>query len=225
MYKSFEKVNYPNLLDSIEMTYQQAIDKLKKNYYIQPPRYDKINHTQEEEDIEDRVSVPYFVDSFLKYIMEHKTIPSMYEYEMQYREDNKPFYDTYNTKNYRYAIRNRVQRAYPSLVRDVMFALFLKEKFKEENVDVIYNDELDRYEGIDIMICGKRNWGVHLFTDTRRANEYRARKNNRHGDDFYNVIDIDLVKDLHSKNKYGNIVLYGEEDYKNLLKKCEKIDK
>ena len=222
MYKSFEKENYPNILDSINVSYQDIIYKLKRNPYTQPPRYDKFNHTTEEEDIEERITVPYFSESFLKYIEAKNTIPSLYEFEMQYREDNKPFYEQYNTKEYRYAIRNRLQRAYPSLIRDIMFALFLKEKFKDKNVEVIYNAKLDKYEGIDIMICGKHNWGIHLFTKTKRGVEFRARKDNRHADDFYNVIDIDLEISLDSKNKFGNVILYGEKDYQNLIEKVKK---
>lgn len=223
MYKSFEREKYPNLLDSIEITYEQAINKLKQNRYTQPPRYDKYNHTKEEDEIEHYVSVPFFSESFLRFIEHNKTIPTLYEFESQYREDNKDFYGTYSTKAYRYAIRNRVHRAYPSLVRDIMFALFLRDKLEDKGIDVIYNEKLDKDEAIDIMLCGKRNWGIHLFTKTRRAETFRAVKNNRHPDDFYNVNDIDLELNLNSNNKFGNIILYGEDDYNKLVKKCKEI--
>ena len=147
-------------------------------------------------------------------------IPSPEEFEERYRVENQSLYDSYSSDKYHYAIHNRVLRAYPSLVRDIMFALFLKEKLHNHKIIVIYNEELDRYEGIDIMICGKNNWGVHLFTKTKRGEEYRKKKNNRHKDDFTNVIDIDLEVDLDSKNTYGNIILYGEKDYNNLIEIC-----
>ena len=107
-----------------------------------------------------------------------------------------------------------------TLVKFIVSALAAEGVIPDK--DVVYNENLDRYDNIDIMICGKHNWGIHLFTNTKRANNFRKKKDGRHEDVFSNVREIDLVLDLSRERKsYGNVFLYDEIDFQHLLELCK----
>ena len=66
-------------------------------------------------------------------------------------------------------IKARLFRSYPSLVRDLHFCLFLKERAKND-ARVIYNIQIDTEIGIDILVeQGSTIYAINLFTPTARA--------------------------------------------------------
>ena len=104
-------------------------------------------------------------------------------------------------------------RAYPSLLRDILFGKFLQSK----GVRVIHNEILDSRAEIDLLIVGNNgNWGVHLFTNTKRANGHRNAKNYRYQLKFDNVREVDLTIDLSKCNKVNNLGLYEDREFEML---------
>lgn len=222
MVKKFVKENYVNLLGQLDLPYDEMVKKLESMEYVSAKKYDRNTCTEEEHQVEEVLRMPFFNVSFLNYVKAFKTFPTQAEFIAQYWEDNKKQLAEFTSDEFKEAINNRAIRAYPSLIRDIMFAYFIKDKFKGTNADVLYNDRLDRYDNIDIMICGKYNWGIHLFTKTRRANDFRKKKDERHEDVFSNVREIDLVLDMaRDRRTYGNIFLYDEIDFQNLIELCK----
>lgn len=222
MIKQFNKKNYVNLLDKLDLSYDEMVKKLESMTYVSAPKYDKKTCTNEEYEVEEVLRIPFFNISFLNYVKKNHTFPTQAEFISQYWSDNKEKLSSFTSNEYKQAIDNRAIRAYPSLIRDVMFAYFIKDKLKGTDKDVVYNENLDRYDNIDIMICGKHNWGIHLFTNTKRANNFRKKKDGRHEDVFSNVREIDLVLDLSRERKsYGNVFLYDEIDFQHLLELCK----
>ena len=222
MVKKFVKENYVNLLDQLDLPYDEMVKKLESMEYVSAKKYDRKTCTEEEYQVEEVLRMPFFNVSFLNYVKAFKTFPTQAEFIAQYWEDNKKQLAEFTSDEFKEAINNRVIRAYPSLIRDIMFAYFIKKKFEGTTADVVYNDRLDRFDNIDIMICGKYNWGIHLFTKTRRANEFRKKKDDRHEDVFSNVREIDLVLDMaRDRRTYGNIFLYDDIDFQNLIDLCK----
>lgn len=215
MIKEFKREDYPNLLDTLNLSYTDMIKKLDVMHYVPAPRINDSQCTQEEYEIEHIVRVPMFNSSFLNFVKMNGTFPTVDEFISQYKGDNELFFQKYSSQAYVSALENRATRCYPSLIRDIMFAYYIKSK----GIDVIYNETLDTIENIDLLIVGKKaNWGVHLYTNTKRGKQFRSMKDNRHLDDFSNVIDIDLTIDLgrHDRDNHGNLKLYDEQDYNKL---------
>lgn len=217
--KLFLEADFPNLLDELSMSYEEAIEMIDSIDYVKP---DKYVGTMEEFEIENKTNLPFFNKTFYSFIKNNYRIPTQNEFYQKYLSDNKEFVEKFDGKEkYLEAIEKRAMRSYTSLIRDLTFALFLKER---KGLKTIFNEDLDRNGNIDVMIVGKRgNWGLHLFTKTKRAEKFRKKKNNRHDYTFSNVTDIDLEIDLSKDGeKHGNIYLYGEKCYENLLEIVKK---
>lgn len=222
--EKFEKERYPNLLNKLDLSYNEMVKKLEAMTYVSAHKYDSKAHTNEEYEVEEKLSLPYFNKAFLNYIKKNNTFPTQDEYIAHYWESNKVKLSSFTSNEYKQAINNRVIRAYASLIRELMFAFFIKDKLKDKNIDVIYNEKLDSVAHIDIMICGKYNWGIHLYTNTRRGKYFRKKKNDREGIFFTNVKELDLELDLSRERKsYGNIFLYDEIDFQHLLELCRNL--
>ena len=72
-----------------------------------------------------------------------------------------------------FGIKKRAYRTYPSLVRDIHYATFLKSI----NMNVIYSGALDRDEGIDLLLEVDRNlFALNLFTNTEKAKYWREKR-------------------------------------------------
>jgi len=71
----------------------------------------------------------------------------------------------------------RLQRAYPSLVRDFYFCALLCEN----GVAAEYDATRDVEGGVDLIVSNdKRKIQIHVFLDSPRAKQGRAKKNHRH---------------------------------------------
>ena len=220
--EKFEKEHYPNLLDKLDLSYDELVKKLESMNYVSAPKFDEKTCTDEEYKVEKVLRLPKFNKTLLNYIKKNNTFPTQDEYIAHYWESNKVKLSSFTSNEYKQAINNRAIRAYAPLIRELMFAYFIKNKLKDKNIDVIYNEKLDGDAHIDIMICGKYNWGVHLFTKTRRANDFRKKKEDREGIFFTNVKELDLELDMSRERKsYGNVFLYDEIDFQHLLELCK----
>lgn len=217
----FNENDYPNFLDNITESYSEIIEILNENKYVQPKRYDQNIASKEEFDIEvtfDK-SLPLFSRCMTNFILEHKTFPTQNLFQMAYINNNMDFFKENGLVSSKYfeAIRNRCDRAYPSLVRDLVFGKFLQSRLPK-GYKVISNEDLDTKAEIDLLIVGsKRNIGIHLYVDTKRSREFRNQKNYRQRIDFENVTHVDLPIDLSNCDTINNLKLYGEKQYKELI--------
>jgi hypothetical protein len=120
-------------------------------------------------------------------------------------------------------LQARVYRTYPSLIRDLHFCLFMKEKaLLRSNAIVIYNIDLDIEEGIDILLEFKdKLYGINLYTNTSRAIHARTLKSKRHNP-FQNVNYVELPVPFKGSKEVGQFFLYGERELnglRNLIRK------
>ena len=105
-------------------------------------------------------------------------------------------------------VRNRVLRTYPSLIRDFHFYLLCYESEFFDKVQ--YSLRTDVYDGIDLIV-EKENFkfAVALFTNTKRAEEFKDKKYKRHN--YENIEEIILTVDLkESQNRAGKFILYDD---------------
>lgn len=117
-------------------------------------------------------------------------------------------------------LRYRAERAYPSLTRDIHFAIYLKDK----GYDVFWNSNVDVNYKMDVVVTidGQR-YGLALFTDTRRGNSNRERKKTE-ASVPEGFIEIPIPLDMNEEClKVGDYYLYGEREEKIMLDKIREL--
>ncbi len=214
--KIFDPQNYPNKLDQIQLGYNEIESEIL-SFKLS---FDKLK----DYDVEWKMSPPSFIMPFYDYLVKNRSIPTQEAYGIHYLNMNKGFFEEkkYDEKTNK-ALKARLDRTYPSLVRDVHFALYVKSK--SEHSEVIYNEDLDLKEGIDLLIVFyEKFYAVNLYTDTGRAHAGRYKKKFRHIP-FDNVNYIELPVKLKDANKKGDFFLYGENEFNRLLAEIRTIHK
>lgn len=213
----FLKVSeYKNLLDEVFLTstnIESSISSFKLTF-----------DSYKNEEVEWKMKLPMFVDSFYSLVLKNQLIPNQIELLDCYLNQSslKEILSTKANDNADIVrgIKARLFRSYPSLVRDLHFCLFLKERTKN-GARVIYNIKLDTEVGIDILIEHNTNiYAINLFTPTSRAKLGRTKKAQRH-EIVSNVIQIELPVDFKTERKCGDFFLYGQSEFeilKNLIK-------
>jgi hypothetical protein len=201
--KLFNPASYPNFLDHLELNAEQ-IKRIIKEYNLQ---FLSIR----DNNVEWKIKFPTFLNSFYKWIYLNKVIPNQIEFFEFYLSENKVFFQTKNfSQEVLEGLKARLFRTYPSLVRDVHFSAFVKEKLDQYHV--LYNRKLDVEEGIDLVISTtNKYYGINLYTDTKRAHIGREKKSNRHTP-FENLIYVELPVDFKGSDKCGNFFLYGNNE-------------
>jgi len=163
--------DYKNLLDEISLTSGEIENNLKDYKLVFFPYKNPI--------VERGMKIPLFLKSFYAFIKKYKRIPTQNEMFDGYISMNQDYFNRNNfNEDIMHGIKARAFRAYPSLVRDIHFNLYVKENLKEANV--IFNPKLDYINGIDILIdYNDIYYGVNLYTDTIEARKYRKLKDDR----------------------------------------------
>lgn len=208
-----EPDDYPNLFNARKVSYTNIEDQIVL-YSLDFP---DIIHF----DVEWKMKLPSFVDAFYNYFYFNHLVPDQQNLWIYYLKLNKFFFadDEFSTQILN-AVRARLFRAYPSLVRDLHFSAYLNERFEG---NVIYNRKLDIDLGIDILLIFKeRFFALNLFTQTNRALAAREKKRVRHIA-FSNVHYIDLPIRLDNCYACGSFALYGQKQADFLLTKCNTI--
>ena len=101
-------------------------------------------------------------------------------------------------------------------MRDIHFAKLLIEN--ELQYKVIYNTNLDVNKGIDILIIyNNKNYGVNLYTKTKRAFDGRLKKEKRHAL-YENIVYIELPVEFDAYKKTGDFYLYSKKEIIQLKK-------
>jgi hypothetical protein len=207
--KLFETKNFPSFLVHLSLK-SEEISTIIEKYTLE------FSQTRNSA-VEWGMAFPIFLNPFYKFIYVNKKIPTQREFWEYYVSENKAFFDASNfTTEITEGLKARLYRTYPSLIRDLHFSAYVNENFK--TAEIIYNRKLDVEEGIDLMIIYEgKYWGVNLYTNTRRAFDGREKKENRHTK-FDNVIYVELPVDFKGSVKCGQFFLYGENEYKQILK-------
>ena len=147
-----------------------------------------------DDEIEWRFQPPAFVVSFIHFIDEFRRIPSQTEFADYYVALNRATlndefsrWQTPDRPAKKRALLARLARAYPSFVRDVyLFALL-----RENGVPVDYDTTQDIQAGVDLSVSiGARKIQMHVFLDSPRSFQGRAKKDQRH---HFTGEHIDLV--------------------------------
>jgi len=196
-----------NNLDKIKLT-RCIIENQIKDYKLQFYR-------EKDDMVEWQIKFPTFLIPFYAFIIKNQRIPSQFNFYSYYHEhntNNKVIKEL--NENLRIPFKARLYRAYPSFVRDVHFAFYLKECKEFDNV--IYNAKYDVEYGVDLIVeKNNKTYGLNLFTNTSRAIYARKKKVNRH-EKVKDIIPIDVPIDF-NKNKLGDFFLYGEKELNKIL--------
>lgn len=200
----FKQEDYPNLLLDITL----SSEKIKELASTFPLKFLQIRNKE----VEWGMRLPMFVYAFYNYILIYQSIPNQSEFFCHYLEYNIDFFSRLNRPDLETAVQARAFRTYPSLVRDIYFNMYIKEKLGAL-CQVLYNTALDVEEGIDLMvITSKGIYGICFYTNTRRAYAGRVAKENRHKL-FENVKYVEMPLDFQGSIKAGDFFLYGEKEF------------
>lgn len=194
---------YPNLLDSIAFDYLYA-ENIIKDYTLIFPQ-------TRNQKVEWGIRFPVFLYAFYDFLQKHQYIPKQEEFYHCYLHDNASFFSSSQIDSeIMSGLRARIFRTYPSLVRDIHFALFIKNTLPLETV--IYNQSLDVEDGIDLIIIHNEiPYAINLYTNTRRAYLGREKKKYRHST-YSNIKYVELPVDFKGSKQIGRFFLYAERE-------------
>jgi hypothetical protein len=158
-----------------------------------------------------KIKFPTFAPQFYETTFRHNIVPTQEKFWKSWsrRYKNNEILTSLSEAQSK-GLQARVYRTYPSLVRDLHFALLLRDSHKFD--EVIYNIKLDVQYGIDLIVLHKQKiFAVNLFTDTKRAANARKYKANRHPD-ITDIINIDLPVSFKGSKKIGDFFLYSHRE-------------
>lgn len=198
-----------NLLDQITFT----AGDVQRTVAEYPLVFDPLKNDR----VEWKIRFPPFLTAFYRYVLDHDSVPTQQmfvEYYIHLYRDRKEIDNL--TEAERKALRARLSRTYPSLVRDLHFGLLLKEELLF--CRVVYNPHLDVKEGVDLLLEFRDvKLGVNLFTETKRSLEGRAKKAfRREKPPAFPVVDIPVQLD--KAERCGDFKLYGRREIGQLKK-------
>lgn len=200
--------NYKNFLDYNLLTSEQLLSMIE----VIPLEFLNIRNQQ----VEWNMQFPMFIKPFYDFVYRHKEIPTQEGYFDFYIQKNSDFFDNANLNDVLIAgLRARVYRTYPSLVRDLHFNVFLKEKLLQSTI--FYNTQLDIENDIDTLIIKDGLFhSLSMFTDTVAGREAREKKRYR-SKKFSNVTYLELPVDFKGSFECGKFFLYGEREFKSVI--------
>ncbi len=154
------------------------IEKQIANYTLE---FDSLK----DDEIEWRYQPPAFVVAFAEFVEQFQRVPAPEEFARHYIDKNRyalrERFDAWRdapTRNWKKrALMARLKRAYPSFVRDFYFCALLCE----HGVAAEYDAAQDVECGVDLIVSNEgRVIQVHVFLDSPRAKQGRAKKDRRH---------------------------------------------
>jgi len=190
--------------------------------------YSKYRNIKDENNVE-REKFPAINYAFFAYTFGHAKIPDTSELQETYFEMYKNSFGKTDGKSIGYknrlyslaALRGRILRTYPSLVRDFHFYLLLCEDGGFEKViyscrnDINGHDITIRHEGLEHT--------VSLFVETSRSLFFKEIKNRyRHE---YGGNEIQVPLNLNKAAKCGDFYLYRKDDVLAVQAKVQAVTK
>jgi len=135
-------------------------------------------------DVEWKIRAPHFIPPFIELLDKLARVPTQSAYANYYmqtrgaavQKEFARFADAERDHKYR-ALIARLERAYPSFVRD----LYLLALLRENGIAAEYDAARDVEAGVDLLIphAGQK-FQLHVFLDSPRAQRGRAKKESRH---------------------------------------------
>ncbi len=141
--------------------------------------------TLKDDEVEWRYQPPAFVVAFAQFVEQFQRIPAPDEFAAYYIKKNRATlherFDQWRdapTRNWKKrALMARLKRAYPSFVRDFYFCALLREN----GVAADYDPKQDVEGGVDLVVSNAgQTIQVHVFLDSPRSKQGRAKKDKRH---------------------------------------------
>ena len=111
--------DFPNLLDKIDIQSSDILKQIKKY----PLKFDSYKN----EEVEWRMKLPMFIDSFYHFLLKENIIPTQNEFWESYREINN-LEPLISSEDIERGIRARLNRTYPITGKRYSFCNFLKGK-------------------------------------------------------------------------------------------------
>ena len=140
----------------------------------------------QDDEIEWRYQPPPFVIAFSAFLETFQRVPTQAEFKNYYLEKNgaalhaefeHKWRDASTRQQKKRALLARLDRAYPSFVRDV----YLLALLRENGIAATYDPACDVAGGVDMSVTANaRQIQVHVFLDSPRARQGRAKKDRRH---------------------------------------------
>lgn len=172
----------------------------------------------------EKAKLPPFVLSFYKFIFFKSRLPDENElwnyYVGQHFIKVNETYLSFQKKDVQHtyladAIRARMLRSYPSLIRDFHFFVLCQESQRFERV--CYSLRKDYFEGVDLTVqYQNREFNVAVMLNSERARAYKTQKYNRHAESPIN--EIILLFDLYQHTQVkGQIKLFSTHHLDQLL--------
>lgn len=169
-------------------------------------------------DVEDRIPFPVFLESFQSFIRRERRLPTQSEFIAHYREINLQFFKrTSLTPEQDLALNDRMCRVYPSLARELHFALMLHGS---TDFDLIFsNFILDTSRGIDVLLRrDMKYYGLKLMVGTQRSLQFCDVKDMERHTKLYNDVEYIRFPLVRSDCKQvGRFELYHEGYVETLL--------
>jgi hypothetical protein len=160
--------------------------------------------------VEWEFQAPPFVAAFLELVEQRRCVPSQPEFCNYYISRNRGILQSELAEKWpsastraekERALIARLERAYPSFVRDV----YLLALLRENSIDAGYDQAHDVQDGVDLVIrAAGTKLSVHVFLDTERARRGRTIKEQRHA---YAGHHVDLIVRPHECKHAGDFWL------------------
>ncbi len=176
-----------------------------------PARGEKDNETE-------NAKVPPFIQVFYFLFFSYLKIPTENDFWKNYltwvgAENNKEEVEIEGVKYKSEGLKNRLNRTYPSLIRDLHFLYLLEASQKFEQVD--YSMDRDYYNGLDLKVThNNKEVYISLYIDTSRSRYFKEKKTKRH--DYSTVHEIEFIVDFSSLTKIGSIYVLNQSHVKLL---------
>jgi len=138
-----------------------------------------------DDEVEWRYQPPPFVAAFVAFIERFQRVPTQAEFADFYVAQNRAALNDEFRRKWqpreraakKRALLARLARAYPSFVRDV----YLLALLRENGLAVEYDAAQDVEGGVDLIVAqGNQKIQLHVFLDSPRAKQGRAKKDKRH---------------------------------------------
>jgi hypothetical protein len=166
----------------------------------------------------ENAKVPPFIQVFYFLFFSHLKIPSENDFWKTYLTwvGGENEYGEITIENEKYnsgGLKSRLNRTYPSLIRDLHFLYLVDASQKFEQVD--YSMDRDYYNGLDLKVThNKKEVYISLFIDTTRSRYFKQKKTKRH--DYSIVHEIEFIVDFGSLSKIGSIYVLNQSHVKLL---------
>ena len=211
--------NINNFLDKIRITSDDVEGQIK-GFILYCPKY-------RNDIVEKKEKFPIFVTSFYKLIGQINRIPNQEEFfnfYMNENANNDTIIKYKNDDDVIWGLECRIRRLYPSLVRDIHLALFLKKHIRNNNCYIFYDIEMDLNNDIDVGIILNRNsiYALNLYIKTERSENFRNNKTRRHTH-FDNVKYLEYPKKRITDNMIGMFYLYGMTELRDINSKLKEL--